>query len=87
MDKARGRHLRKLIILISENDFTNTGRQMEAPYRNLDLSAKVKPKLSIKRTVKAWGPRGQTLEFAPLCHVSLVLPNHSDDSITILLGS
>ena len=71
MDKARGRHLRKLIILISENDFTNTGRQMEAPYRNLDLPTKGKPKLRMNRTITAWGPQGETLEFEPRCHVRL----------------
>ena len=87
MDKARGRHLRTLIILISENDLANSGRQMEAPYRNLDLSTEGKAKLRMNRTITAWGPQGETLEFEPCCHVRLYLGHDLDDNVTSLIGS
>ena len=55
---------------------------MEAPKLNLELTAKIKPKLQMRSTVKAWGPKGQTLEFRPESHVSLALWCNVDDSLT-----
>ncbi len=58
---------------VYHNNLTYIGWQVEVPSRNLDLTVKVKPKLSMKYTIKAWGPRGQTLEFEPMAHVRLVV--------------
>ena len=73
MDEVRGRHLHQSLDFIPRNNITDVCLQVEVLSVNLDLKTKVKPKLSMEYTVKAWGPHGETLEFEPLTHVRLVL--------------
>ncbi len=87
MGKTCGRHLCKFVMVIPKNDFIKPDWQVETADCNLDLSTKVKPKLRMKRTVKAWGPSGQTIEFEAVSHVSLALRRDLDSSLTSLPGS
>lgn len=72
------------ISYLIKNDFAYTGFQVEVQSRNLDLSAKVKPKIRMKRTVTAWGPQGEIFDFEPLSHVRRAFQHDPDNDITFL---
>jgi hypothetical protein len=56
---------RSTLILLGRK--TNATRQYRLPRCNLDLNAK--PIFCLGRTVTAWGPRGEKLDFEPMAHV------------------
>ena len=87
MDKTRGGHFCEFVTFISQNGLIVIVWQVEDPHLDLDLSARIKPKLRMGCNVKAWGPQGQTMEFEPSCHVRLAHWRDLNHSLTELLGS